>query len=119
MLVLPQSVKIYLADAPTDMRKGFDGLSRLVEEQGLDLYSGHLFVFVSRRRDRVKVLTWDRGGLVLYYKRLERGRFRRPKRSMNGKYLMLDAGQLAMLLDGVDLQAVRRARVWKPRRAAS
>ena len=115
MLALPQAVKIYLADAPTDMRKGFDGLARLVEEQGLDLYSGHLFVFVSRRRDRVKVLTWDRGGLVLYYKRLERGRFRRPGRSANGKYLMLDSGQLAMLLDGVDLKAVRRARAWRPK----
>ena len=78
MIGLPRAVKIYLATEPADMRKGFDGLAALVEAQGLDLYSGHLFVFVSKRADRVKVLTWDRGGFVLYYKRLERGRFPSP-----------------------------------------
>ena len=80
MLTLPESVRIYLATAPTDMRKGFDGLSALIEhELGEDVYSGHLFVFVSRRGDRVKILTWERGGFVLWYKRLERGRFRLPR----------------------------------------
>jgi transposase len=118
MLGLPSAVRIYLADEPTDMRKGFDGLARLVEQQGLELYSGHLFVFLSRRRDRVKVLTWERGGLVLYYKRLERGRFRRPRRSQDGRYLLLDAGQLAMLLDGVDWQRAERGRVWEPKKLA-
>ncbi len=119
MLGLPRAVRIYLAEEPADMRKGFDGLARLVEEQGLDLYSGHLFVFISNRGDRVKVLTWDRGGFVMYYKRLERGRFRRPKRSPDGRHVVLDPGQLAMLLDGVDLKRVRRARVWEPQREAA
>ena len=55
------------------MRKGFDGLSALVRAQELDLFSGDLFVFISRRADRIKILMWDRGGLVLWYKRLEKG----------------------------------------------
>ena len=119
MIGLPRAVKIYLATEPADMRKGFDGLAALVEAQGLDLYSGHLFVFVSKRADRVKVLTWDRGGFVLYYKRLERGRFRRPVVSADAESVLLDAGQLAMLLDGVDLRRVRRTRAWEPKNQAA
>jgi transposase len=119
MIGLPRSVRVYLATEPADMRKGFDGLSRLVEAQGLDLYSGHLFVFISRRADRVKVLTWDRGGFVLYYKRLERGRFQRPIVAPDAPVATLDAGQLAMLLDGVDIARVRRNRAWSPRARAA
>lgn len=78
MLSLPSSVRIYLLSGPTDMRKGFDGLAALVRAAGLDVFSGHLFVFVSRRSDRAKVLTFERGGFVLWYKRLELGRFRVP-----------------------------------------
>lgn len=121
MLTLPESVRIYLATARTDMRKGFDGLSALVEhELGEDVYSGHLFVFVSGRGNRVKILTWDRGGFVLWYKRLERGRFRMPAIEPNQKTVTLDAGQLAMLLEGVDYSRVIRPKRWQPptRRAA-
>ena len=64
MLSLPASVRIYLSAEPTDMRKGFDGMSALVTASGLDVFSGHMFVFVSRRGDRAKVLTWQRGGFV-------------------------------------------------------
>jgi len=117
MLNLPSAVQIYMAAEPADMRKGFDGLAAVVLARGLDIYSGHLFVFVSRRRDRVKILTWDRGGFVLYYKRLERGRFKLPL--ISGDTVRLDAGQLAMLLDGVDIKRVQRNIVWKPRRAAT
>lgn len=117
MLSLPSSVRIFLAAEPTDMRKGFDGLAALVKARGADVYSGHLFVFVSRRGDRVKVLTWDRGGFVLWYKRLERGRFRMPELVEGQATVELDAGQLAMLLDGVDLKRVRRSSVWVPPRA--
>jgi transposase len=112
MLNLPSSVQIYLASEPADMRKGFDGLSAIVFERGLDIYSGHLFVFVSKRRDRVKIITWDRGGFVLYYKRLERGRFKLPL--LIGDTVCLDAGQLGMLLDGVDIKRVHRGRPWRP-----
>lgn len=115
MLTLPESVRIYLATTPTDMRKGFDGLSALVEnELGGDVYSGHLFVFISRRGDRVKILTWDRGGFVLWYKRLERGRFRIPTLEPGQKRVTLDAGQLAMLLEGVDYSRIQRPKRWQP-----
>lgn len=112
MLSLPSAVQIYLASEAVDMRRGFDSLSALVTARGLDVFSGHLFVFVSKRKDRVKILAWDRGGFVLYYKRLERGRFRLPL--LIGDTVRLDAGQLAMLLDGVDLAHVRRNRPWRP-----
>lgn len=114
MLNLPSSVRVFLSTAPTDMRKGFDGLAAEVGRLGGDVYDGHLYVFVSRRCDRVKVLTWDRGGFVLYYKRLETGRFRMPRVDASTRTVALDAAQLVALLDGVDLSRVRRPRWWAP-----
>ena len=74
MLSWPPTVRIFLAAEPTDMRKGFDSLAHLVESSmALDPLSGHLFVFRSRRGDRIKVLWWDRDGYALWYKRLEKG----------------------------------------------
>ena len=79
MLSWPPTVKIFLGADPTDMRKGFDSLAHLVESSmALDPLSGHLFVFRSRRGDRIKVLWWDRDGYCLWYKRLEKGSFRFP-----------------------------------------
>ena len=118
MLMLPPSVKIYLATEPTDMRKGFDGLCALVKQSlGRDVFSGHLFVFVSRRRDRVKVLAWDRGGFVLYYKRLEKGRFQMPDVPEGQRTVILEGTQLSMLLSGFDPN-LERLRRWKPRESA-
>lgn len=115
MLTLPPSVKIFLFAAPTDMRKGHDGLSALVvNELRADLFSGHLFVFVSRRGDRVKILAWDRGGLALWYKRLERGRFRLPEIRADSKSVQMDSGELSMLLEGIDYSKVRRPKLWVP-----
>jgi len=115
MLTLPSAVKIFLATKPTDMRKGFDGLAALVKSQlNEDVYSGHLFVFVSRRADRAKILAFDRGGFVLWYKRLERGRFRVPQFSTRNKSISLEASELAMLLDGIDFSRVRRPIRWMP-----
>jgi len=115
VLTLPPSVRIYLAVEGIDLRRGHDGLSAVVRGQwGLDLYAGHLFVFLGKRRDRCKILFWDRGGLVLYYKRLERGRFRMPKLTADGKAVQLDATELAMLLDGIDVRYVRRPEHWQP-----
>jgi transposase len=117
MLSLPPSVKIYLASERTDMRKGFDGLMAIVKQTWqLDVFSGHLFAFVGRRGDRVKLLMWDRGGFAIYYKRLERGKFRLPAVPAGASSIMLDGTQLAMLLDGIDVSAVRRPRVWEPPR---
>lgn len=115
MLSLPSSVRIYFFAAPTDMRKGFDGLSSLVCASGLDLFSGHLFVFVSRRGDRAKILMWERGGFVLWYKRLEKGCFRRPKVTAGQVQIRLEPDQLTLLLEGIDLQSVRRPKRWEPK----
>lgn len=73
-------VKVYLATAHADMRKSFNGLAYLVKQElNKDLLSGELFVFISRRGDKVKILYWDRNGLCIWSKRLEKGLFRRPK----------------------------------------
>jgi transposase len=115
MLTLPSSVRIYFFAAPTDMRKGFDGLCALVRAAGMNEFSGHLFVFVSRRGDRAKVLAWERGGFVLWYKRLEQGRFRRPVIAFGVTKISLEADQLTLLLEGIDLASVRRPRRWAPK----
>jgi transposase len=115
VLTLPRSVRIFIASAPTDMRRSIDGLMSIVQEElEGDVYSGHLFVFVSRRADRVKVLTWDKGGFVLYYKRLERGVFRLPHMDPSSMSVEIDATQLSMLLDGIDYSRVRRPKPWMP-----
>ena len=115
MLTLPSSVRIYLALDPVDLRRGHDGLSGLVRNQWkMDLFAGNLFVFLGRRRDRCKILFWDRGGLVLYYKRLEKGRFQAPRVSGDGCAIEMDATELTMLLDGIDARRVRRAVHWQP-----
>ena len=102
------------------MRRGHDGLAAIVQSQwAVDLYEGHLFVFVGRRSDRVKILFWDRGGFVLYYKRLERGRFRLPKIGTGEKSVTLGASELAMLLDGIDIAAVKQPKRWTPARATA
>ena len=114
MLGLPPSVRIYFATALVDMRNGIDGLRALVEGTlKKDPYHGHLFVFVGKAKDKVKILFWDRNGFVLYLKRLERGRFQLPVVSDRTKYVTMEAAQLAMLLDGIDLNARRLAR-WTP-----
>jgi transposase len=114
VLTLPWSVRIYLAAGPVDLRKSIDGLGALARERSHDLFSGHLFVFTSRRGDRVKILTWDHGGFVLYYKRLERGRFKLPEIAPGAAEVELDATQLAMLLDGIDVRRVKAPKRWKP-----
>ena len=98
MLTLPSSVRIYLCTAVTDMRKGHDGLSALVQHHmELDVFSGHLFVFVSRLGNRVKILFWDNGGFVLLYKRLEKGKFRLPPLPQEQATIRLEATPLALL----------------------
>ena len=114
MLGLPPSVKIYFATGLVDMRKGIDGLRAIVDTTlELTTDDGHLFVFVGKSRDRLKILFWDRNGYVIYLKRLEKGRFQLPETDANRTRVLLEPAQLAMLLDGIDLNAKRLAR-WKP-----
>jgi len=111
---MPESVRILLFNAPADMRKGFPGLSGLVCAAGEDVYSGALFVFVSRRRDRIKILTFQKGGFVLWYKRLEQGCFK-PSRTRASGSVTMDSTDLSLLLEGIDVSRVRRPKRWRPR----
>ena len=107
MFGLSAAVRVYLATKPADMRKSFDGLAALASGSlALDPLSGHLFVFVNKRRDRIKILYWDRDGMAVWAKRLERGTFRVPA-ATSGRVEMTTA-ELAALLAGIDLNTARR-----------
>src|SRR5262249_39131721 len=110
MLNLPPTVRILLAREPADMRKGFDALAHLVQSVlQEDPLSGHLFVFRNRRGDRIKLLFWDTDGFLILYKRLEKGTFRFPgSTDAEATRVTVNATDLIMLLDGVDLQSVKR-----------
>ena len=101
--------KIYLYAKPLDMRKSFDGLHGIVQSEFLrDIRCGDLFLFLNRRLDRVKLIHWDRDGLAIWMKRLERGTFQRPRRSASGAQVEMDATDLALLLSGIELTSVKR-----------
>ena len=104
-----QTARIWLATEATDMRCGFDRLAERVRAViGQDPLSGHLFLFRSRRGDRLKILHWDQDGFVLWYKRLEVGVFKLPRESAGARSLELRASELAMVLDGIDLSKLKR-----------
>lgn len=106
MLNVPATVRVFLYTAATDMRKSFSGLHGIiVESLRQDPLSGDWFVFLNRRRDRLKLLLWDRDGFVIYYKQLQRGTFALPEHQEDS--LVLTAQQLALILAGVDLQQTR------------
>jgi transposase len=108
MIMLPSAVRAFLCTRPTDLRKSFDGLSGLVQECfSQELLTGHLFLFLNRRRDRIKILYFDRDGLAIWYKRLEAGTFQLP-REVPAAGVELQPAQLAMLLSGIDLNTARQ-----------
>ncbi|MGP8149554.1 MAG: IS66 family insertion sequence element accessory protein TnpB [Acidimicrobiales bacterium] len=108
MIMLPSAVRIFLCTRPTDMRKGFDGLTGLVQECfSQDPLTGHLFLFINRRRDRIKILYFDRDGLAIWYKRLEAGSFEMP-RTDERDGIELQQAQLAMILSGIDMKSARQ-----------
>jgi transposase len=112
VLTVPPSVKLWFA-AAVDLRLGFDGLAALVRTQlNADPLSGHLFVFINRTADRVKVLYWGGHGLCLWCQRLEAGRYHFPAATAAG--IELTAGQFQMILDGIDLSRVRRFKRFAP-----
>ena len=111
---MPAGTRVWLAAGATDMRRGFDGLARQVQQVlGQDPFGGHLFVFRGRRGDLVKVLFWDGQGMCLFAKRLERGRFVWPQ-AKDGAVTLTPA-QLSMLLEGIDWRMP--ARTWQPEMA--
>ena len=104
-----QGARIWMASEATDMRCGFDRLAERVRAViGEDPQSGHLFVFRSRRGDRLKILMWDRDGFVLWYKRLEIGVFKIPRVQQGARSVELRASELAMILDGIDMSKLKR-----------
>jgi transposase len=112
MISLPHSVRVFLHAPATDLRKGFDALSGLVTAAfAQDPTSGHLFLFVNRRRDRLKILYWDRDGLAIWYKRLETpGTFQLPAVPHDAVSIEMTATQLSLILSGIDLRSARQRR---------
>jgi transposase len=110
MISLPSSVRVFLHAPPTDLRKGFDALCGLVTTAfGQDPTSGHLFLFVNRRRDRMKILYWDRDGLAIWYKRLETpGTFQIPATVAEAASIEMTPTQLSLILSGIDLKSAQQ-----------
>jgi len=121
VLTLPPGVRLFVATERVDGRKGIDGLCALVRSHlGEDPLSGTMFVFFSRRGDRVRVLYWDRDGYVLITKRLEIGTYRVPftRGATNTNAIVVEAAELLLILEGIDVTKARRRARWSPERAA-
>ena len=109
MFGIPSGTKIFLYGKPCDMRKGFDGLSGLVQnEMSLNPTCGYLFVFFNSPRTHVKILYWDRDGFAIYYKRLEKGNFKRPTSHVNAPNSQLLTEELYMILHGIDFEKSKK-----------
>ena len=114
MLAKPSSSRIFVATEATDLRKSYDGLAALVEGGfGRDLEGGDLFVFINRRATQIRMLYWDRDGYCIWMKRLESGTFRRAVAADGRALLEVDAGELMMLLEGIDASTVRRRKRYR------
>lgn len=114
MITLAPGVAIYLATAPTDMRKGFDGLMHVVAEHvRKNVLEGGLYVFFNRSRNRVKLLWWQEGGLCIWYQRLERGTFELPKVAADARSVVLTPTELGLILGGIELSSVRQRRRYR------
>jgi transposase len=121
MMHLPASVRVYLCTAPCDMRRSFDGLHALVTgAMQLDAFAGHLFVFSNKRRDRVKILYWDRDGFAVWAKRLEEGTYAMPFEDVaNAPRREITAQELGALLSGIDLSVAKRRKRYQRKHAAA
>jgi len=109
MISLGPNTQIFLAKEPADMRKGFNGLQGLVVSHlEADPLSGQLFLFVNRRRDKLKIIYWDTDGFAIWYKRLERGSFQIPQIDEGQTKVEIRSDELVMLLSGVDTQNIKR-----------
>lgn len=116
MLGLPSSVRTFVVTQPVDGRKGADSLMVMVRDAlAQDPLSGHFYVFFSRRCDGVRIVYWDRDGIAMWSKRLERGRFR-PAFSEDGRLSTsaVEWTELALILEGIDLAGARRRLRWEP-----
>ena len=116
MLLLPRAVHVYVATAPCNLKKSFEGLTNEVRQVlAKDPLSGHVFVFLNRRKTQVKLLLWTRGGFTIVAKRLERGTFTFPRRvTAEAKSVEVDVHELSMLLEGIDVSTARTSKRWEP-----
>lgn len=120
MMFLPRAVKVYVATAPCNLRRSFDGLSNEVREVlGKDPLCGHVFVFLNRRKTQVKLLLWTRGGFTIVHKRLEKGTFAFVAQvTESARSVEVDVHELSMLLEGIDVRRARASQRWEPAAAA-
>jgi len=121
MLALPPSVRIFAAVEPVDARKSFDGLAAVVRDSlGGDPMTGHMYFFLNRRGDMAQILFWDLTGFVVMRKRLEAGTFRLVRSAEGNKsHVEIDAAELGLMLEGIDLDTVKRRKrfKWEPQSA--
>ena len=109
MLAVSSSTRIYLYMQPVDMRRSYDGLHAIVQSEfRCDIRLGDYFMFINRRRDRIKIIWWDRDGLAIFMKRLESGTVQKPICQADAKSLIIDQAQLAMLITGIDVSNIKR-----------
>lgn len=116
MILLPRAVRVYFAIQPVNLRMSFDGLSNEIRHALVhDPLSGHVFVFLNRRKNQVKLMVWTRGGFTIVHKRLERGTFTFPAQvTPDAKSIAIDVHELAMLLEGVDVSRATTKPRWEP-----
>lgn len=116
MILVPRAVRVYFATQPTNLRKSFDGLVNEIRHTlGYDPLGGHVFVFLNRRKNQVKLIVWTRGGFTIVHKRLERGTFTFPSRvTGDATSIAIDVHELAMLLEGIDVSRARSKPRWEP-----
>ena len=109
MLAVNATTRVYLYMRDVDMRRSYDGLMAIVQaEFARDIRLGDYFMFVNKRRDRIKIMWWDRDGLAIFMKRLEAGTVQKPIITSDAKSLVIDQAQLAMLLTGIDVSNIKR-----------
>lgn len=114
MLTFPSGGRIFIATQPTDLRRSYDGLAAMVDGTfGRSARSGDLYVFINRRGTQVRILFWDRDGFCIVMKRLEEGTFRRITDDDGRDHIEIDAGRLAMLLEGIDAPVIKRRKRYK------
>lgn len=116
MILFPRAVRVYFATQPMNLHRSFDGLSNEIRcALGHDPLSGHVFVFLNRRKNQVKLFVWTRGGFTIVHKRLERGTFTFPARvTADAKSVAIDVHELAMLLEGIEVARTKMKPRWDP-----
>jgi transposase len=116
VIFVPRAVRVYFATEPANLRRSFDGLANEIRHTlGYDPLSGHVFVFLNRRKNQVKLIVWTRGGFTIVHKRLEQGTFTFPARvTATATSITIDVHELAMLLEGIDVSRTKGQPRWEP-----